>query len=102
VQINSSSAAGTKYAVNFSAAGASVEAGIDGTLTASSMQASRISALATLSAAYVTVAADGAIDIVGVITTGVNTGNLTIQHAKVTSGTSTIYINSYLNIYKIA
>jgi hypothetical protein len=101
LSVASSSTAGTKYGVNFSTAGATVEATYIGASSATSTVAGRISALNTATGVLMAVAADGAIHISGVITTGANAGNLTIQHLKVTSGTSTVYINSYLKAVKI-
>lgn len=92
----SSSTAGNQYAVNYSAAGASIEAQISGTLAAATSRSDRISALNTATVAYNVVAAVGAMRIQGIVTTGANPGNLVIRHLKVTSGTSTIFINSYL------
>lgn len=102
LSVASSSTAGNGYGVNFSAAGAAVEAGITGTLAAATQKAMRISALNTSAQAFVTVAADGSIEISGRVTTGANAGNLTLQHLKVTSGTSTVYIGSFLTAVKRA
>ena len=102
LSVASSSTAGNGYGVQYSAAGAAVEAGITGTLAAATQKALRISALNTSAQAFVTVAANGSIEISGRITTGANAGNLTIQHLKVTSGTSTVYIGSFLTAVKRA
>lgn len=101
LSVQSSSTAGNQYAVNYSAAGATIEAQIMGTLTATSMRMDRISALNTAAPALVTVAATGGVWINGTITTGANAGNLVIRHLKVTSGTSTVFINSYLEARKL-
>lgn len=96
---------GTKYAVQFSAAGASVEAQFWCSLTATASAISeRVNALntATTTACLTTSAQSGAVLLKGVLVTGVNTGNLTIQHLKVTSGTSTVFINSFLKATRIA
>jgi hypothetical protein len=95
---------GTKYAVQFSAAGATVEAGVAGTKTnTAAFNGDRISALNTATASnYLTTSAvDGTITIKGVLTTGANAGNLTVQHLKVTSGTSTVRIGSVLKATRI-
>ena len=92
---------GCKYGVQFSGAGASVEAQIQGTLAAASCQSERISALNTASSALVKSANAGGIRIHGVLTTGANAGNLTIQHLKVSSGTSTVYAESFLKAKRI-
>lgn len=49
---------------------------------------------------FVTVAAVGGITIRGVVVNGANAGNLTIKHLKVTSGTSTVFINSFVKAIK--
>lgn len=93
---------GTKYGVQFSTAGATVEAQLLGSLTSASSQSERISALNTATAAYLTTSAQsGQVLIKGIIITGINSGNLTIQHLKVTSGTSTVKVNSYLKATKL-
>ncbi len=93
---------GTQYGVNFSAAGASVEAQINGSYTSTASKAERISALNTPTSAFLTTSGQsGGIVIHGIIVTGANAGNLTIKHLKVTSGTSTVYINSFLEVIKI-
>ncbi len=94
--VQSSSTAGNAYGVQYSAAGATVEALITGTLAAATQKTLRINALNTAATPFVTSGATGGILIKGVITTGANAGNLTIQHYKVTSGTSTVFINSSL------
>lgn len=96
LSVQASSAAGNQYGVQFSAAGATIEAQISGTLAAATARADRISALNTAAPAYVTSGSTGGIRIQGIVTVGANAGNLTIQHLKVTSGTSTVFINSYL------
>ena len=101
LSVASSSATGNQYGVQFSQAGASVEAVLTGTLLAVTQQTVRINALNTATIAFVTAAIDGGIIITGAIVTGVNAGNLTVRHLKVTSGTSTVRINSYLRATKI-
>lgn len=90
---------GIKYGVQFSAAGAAVEAGIIGSSSATTATtAERISALntATTNAFLLGSAQSGTVWIVGTLTVGANAGNVTIQHLKVTSGTSTVKVNSFL------
>ena len=94
---------GTRYGVQFSAAGGAVEATILGSSTTSADRSGRVSALNTVSATYLTTSAQsGIIRIKGLLTVGANAGNLTIQHLKVTSGTSTVFINSFLTARKVA
>lgn len=93
---------GTAYGVNYSAAGATVEASITGSSTATASKTLRISALNTATTLYLATSAQtGAILIKGGITTGANAGNLTISHLKLSSGTSTVFINSYLKAIRI-
>lgn len=101
LSVASSSTAGNGYGIQFSTAGATVEAQISGTSTATASITKRINALNTSAQVFNAVAAGGGIWIEGIIVTGVNAGNLTIQHLKVTSGTATVYVNSYLRAIKI-
>ena len=102
LMVASSSAAGNQYGVQFSAAGATVEAQCTGTLLAASQQCARINALNTATIAFVTSGAAGGIRITGTIAVGANAGNLTIRHLKVTSGTSTVRAHSTLEARKVA
>lgn len=101
LSVQSSSTAGNQYGVNYSVAGGTVEAQISGTLAAATSRSDRISALNTAAAAYITSGATGGIRIQGIISTGANSGNFTISHLKTTSGTSTVFINSYLKLTRI-
>lgn len=94
---------GIGYGVQFSAAGATVEANIVGASSTTAAKAERINALNTTTTAFLATSAQhGGIRIKGIITTGANPGNLTIQHRKITSGTSTVFINSLLRTIRIA
>jgi hypothetical protein len=101
LSVASSSTAGNGYGINFSAAGAGIEAQITGTLAAATQKMQRFNALNSAQSPFVTVAANGGISITGIVTTGANAGNLTVQHLKVTSGTSTVFINSFLKAIKV-
>jgi hypothetical protein len=93
---------GTEYGIQYSVAGGAIEAGINGPLTSTASKAERISALNTATSAYLTTSAQsGQVVIKGIVTTGANAGNLTAQHLKVTSGTSTVLINSYIKVTRI-
>lgn len=96
LEVQSSSTAGNQYGVQFSAAGATVHAQISGTLAAATSRSDRISALNTATPTYVTAGATGGIRIHGVIVVGANPGTLTIRHLKVTSGTATVFVESFL------
>lgn len=96
---------GTKYGVNYSVAGGAVEGQITCSLTATaSMISERVSALntANTTACLTTSGQTGAVYMRGIITTGANAGNFTVSHLKVTSGTSTVFINSYMKVTKVA
>lgn len=93
---------GTAYGVNFSAAGATVEASITGSSTSTASKTLRINALNTATLLFLATSAQtGGIVIKGIVTTGANAGNFTIKHLKLTSGTSTVFINSYLKTVRI-
>jgi hypothetical protein len=93
---------GIQYGVQYSAAGATIEAGIVGASSTTASKAERISVLNTATTTFMaTSGQSGAVRIQGSIITGANAGDLTIQHRKVTSGTSTVFINSFLKVTKI-
>jgi len=102
LSVQSSSAAGNSYAVNYSGAGgATVEAQITGTLAAATQKTLRINGLNVAATPFVTFVGAGGILIKGIFTTGSNAGNFVIRHAKVTSGTSTVFANSFLKVTRI-
>lgn len=93
---------GTGYGINYSAAGATMEATISGSLTNATDKTLRLNAFNTSSQAWLTTSAQtGGVLIKGTVTVGANAGNLTAQHLKVTSGTSTVFIGSYLKVTRI-
>lgn len=93
---------GTAYGVNYSAAGAAVEAQIIGSSTSTATKTLRINALNSATALYLATSAQtGGIIIKGRLTTGANPGNITAQHLKLTSGTSTVMIGSFLKVTRI-
>jgi hypothetical protein len=66
------------------------------------MKTERVNALDTASSAYfTTVSQSGGVLIKGIISTNGDTGNLTIKQLKVTSGTATVYVGSYLKVTRI-
>lgn len=90
------SASGNRYAVQYSAAGATIEATIDGTTTAvTARRMERISAFNTAATAMNTVNGAGSVRIEGMIETGANAGNLTIRSKVVTATTTTCTIRKY-------
>jgi len=101
LSVASSSNSGTSYGMNFSAAGASIEAQVTGTLAATTHKTMRFNAFNTAQGPFVTMAGNGGIIIKGIVTTGASGGNLVVQHSKVTAGISTVYINSFLKTTKI-
>jgi hypothetical protein len=91
--------------VAFSGAGATIEGGIVGSSNATTATtAERINALATatVNAFLLGSAQTGILKIQGILVVSTTAGNLTIQHLKVTSGTSTVFINSFLKAMRIA
>lgn len=93
---------GVQYGVNYSAAGATIEANIVGASSTTASKTERISVLNTATTTFLaTSAQSGGIRITGSVITGANAGNLTIKHLKVTSGTSTVFINSFLKVTRI-
>lgn len=97
-----SSAAGVKHGIAFSgAAGATPEGGIEYWGEATSAWV-RVSSLPGLSGAITSTLPELRSDFYLFLRTGVNSGNLTMQHLKITSGTSTVYIGSYMKVTKVA
>lgn len=93
---------GTAYGVNYSVAGATVESSITGSSTSTATRIQRIIALNTATSLYLATSAQtGGMVIKGIITTGANAGNFTVSHLKLTSGTSTVFINSFLKCIRI-
>jgi hypothetical protein len=89
---------GVKFGVGFSgAAPVSIEARSRGALFSNTGTGrDRITDFHTATVVFFSAAEDGEVTLEGIIVTGANPGNLTIQHLKVTSGTSTVYVNSFL------
>lgn len=106
-KIGSSSAAGTKYAINMPS-GATIMAQVFGSLaSATAFDVDTITAATTLGRVFntgaLTTAAEGAfVKIQGVVANGATPGTVQFQHGKVTSGTSTIYANSYMIARRIS
>jgi hypothetical protein len=99
---NGADANGLKFGVNFSAAGASINAGVMCDTSGTQVRSRRINALNTATGqAFMTSATDVHGVIEGIIVTGANAGNMTIQVAKVTSGTATINGNTFVEAVKI-
>ena len=93
---------GTAYGINYSAAGATIEAHITGSSTATATKTLRITSFNSATALFqATSNQTGGMVIKGTVTTGANAGNLTVQHLKITSGTSTVMIGSILKATKI-
>jgi hypothetical protein len=94
---------GNEYGIQFSQSGAAFEGQCKGSLTTVVDQSVRISALNTATVAFLTTSGQsGGILIKGILTTGANAGNVTVQHLKATSGTSTVFIGSYLKATRIS
>ena len=100
----SADAAGIKYGVNHSGAGASFIGNVQGTGATTAIVTNSVNALNTANATalHTTSGATGIVVIKGFVTVGATAGNITIQHLKVTSGTSTVKIGSTLKVWKRA
>jgi len=92
---------GTGYGVAYTGTASSIEGQITGSSTSTATKTLRINALNTSYQAFLTTSSQtGGVILKGIIAT-TTAGNLTIRHLKVTSGTSTIYINSFLKVTRI-
>ena len=93
---------GISYGIQYSAAGATVEAIVTGASSTTASKSERISVLNTASTAFLASSGqNGGVRITGTIITGANAGNLTMRHLKITSGTSTVFINSFLKVTRV-
>jgi len=94
---------GQQFGVNLSSTtGATISAGAFGTLAAATAQGKRISAFNTATTAFNTASSGtGIVIISGIVTTGATPPTLAIRHLKVTSGTSTVYIGSFVSAVKL-
>jgi hypothetical protein len=103
LEVQSSSGAGLRTGINFSAAGAAAEHYWAGLQTATAAnQAVGITLGTTPNQAWMAVATTpGVVKGWGVIRVGPNAGNLTVQQQKVTSGTGSILVGSQLKVRKI-
>lgn len=97
---NSSSAAGMDVGVNYSVAGATLT-GLTTSATNSTGGVVGLAALGTPVLANSSNNVDGITVIRAFVKTGATAGNVTIQHAKVTSGTSTVRLSSVLKWKKM-
>ena len=94
---------GTAYGINYSAAGAAIESSIMGASSSTATKTLRISVFNSATSLYLATSGQtGGIVVKGIVTTGANAGNLTVQHLKLTSGTSTVFINSFLKTIRIS
>lgn len=99
LSVGGSGAYGVKYGIGFTGTG-TMEANINGMSNATIAKSLRLDTLNTASGIYLAGAAGGLIG--GVVIKGIikttSTGTLTLQQAKVTSGTATVYQNSFLKV----
>jgi len=103
--VESSSNSGLNTGVNFSAAGATIEAGEVGSRDGEVGKVVRLNNFNTAhaSAAWIRLSnTPQTHEIKGIVRTGANAGNLTAKILKVSSGTATVYINSYMKTTKIS
>jgi hypothetical protein len=100
---NGADSNGVKFGVNYSVAGAAIEAGVYSEVAGTGVRSRRINALNSSTAqSFFTSNNDVAALINGRVTTGANAGNLTIQVLKGTSGTATIYQGSQCMVFRIS
>jgi hypothetical protein len=95
---------GARYALNYSAAGATLEGSAYGTFSGTAFRSDSITAFNTATGnAYTqgTNSLPGVIEIRATVTTGANAGNLTVQFLKVTSGTATVKVGSVVKRTKV-
>jgi hypothetical protein len=103
LKVQCSSTGGNKYAVAFSAAGATGHFLIHSAtaVATGALQTNVLGTLETL-ALITTANTDYCVFIKAVVSTGANAGNITIQHARVTAGqTATCYIGSRMVVTKL-
>lgn len=97
---------GTRYWINFTGSGSpTISAGYLGTTTDGSNTNNRMKAFNTATTgAYMTTSGstNGSFFLSWTVTTDSWAGDLTVQHLKVTSGTSTVFIGSYMKVTKIS
>lgn len=100
---NSSTINGCKYGIGCTETSeASIACGLYGYYSTAAARAYPIRAFNTaLAVAFNTAQVDGTILIKGIIITGPNAPVISIMHQKESSGTSKVYINSYLKMRKI-
>jgi hypothetical protein len=102
--VESSSNAGLNTGMNYSVSGATIEAGEVGARDAEVGKVVRLNAFNTphATAAWLRISATPQThEIKGIVRTGANAGNLTVQVLKVSSGTVKVYIDSYLKTTKL-
>jgi hypothetical protein len=103
LQVASSTAAGCKYAVQFSAAGGFAFTLYTGTTSATTAAVDSTSTLNTLTAtAFVAAVLDGEVIVKGHVIVGANPGTFTIRQAKITAGTATVRANSVLKTRRVS
>lgn len=104
MSVASTSAAGVKFGVG-APTGATVEAQVSGAGAdeTSNARNERLSALDSPTvAAYTIRNGDGVAHVMGILANGSTAGTLAIKILKVTSGTATIYANSYIKARRVA
>lgn len=103
LRTGSSSAAGLKFAITFPSGGTMLAQAVGTTTGVTVFSSDIMTASGTLGIAYNTVNAQtGNLRITGVLVNGSTDGNVTLQFAKVTSGTATVAANAYLNARRIS
>ncbi len=93
---------GVQYGVWYTGASATVTGTIIGSYTTSADKSERISSFGASGVFLTSSSQTGGIQIKGTITVVSGAGNLHIRHLKNTSGTSTVFIGSFLKVRRIA
>lgn len=102
-RVQSSDSSGIKMGIQYSTAGATGAIVYEGTNNVGTVVTGGNTTLNTLSSTFLIAATtDGIIFAKAIMVTGANAGNITMQVAKVTSGTATVYIGSVMKIKKLA
>jgi hypothetical protein len=104
--VQSSSSAGNQFGVQSSVAGADIEGWIEGSQAALGANVlrivNRVSTQGAQSTAMTRVAGDGYVSMKGIIVAPASTTTFGVHAKKVTSGTGTVYANSFLRVTRIA
>lgn len=97
-----SGTAGIKYQFTGPASPTQILFRVNGTTTGDqTVTIDTITAFSTLGVAFNTVAGDGGIGMIGIISNGANSGVVQLQFAKVTSQTAKVYAGSWMQVVEM-